>query len=105
MARHNIVQYSDDFDGTPLNEDEVRVIRFSVDGTDYLLDVSESNAGRFYEAIAPFIAKAHTQPVDVMASISASEIRLWAKEQGYEVASRGKIPAELIEDYRAAHSM
>lgn len=105
MARHNIVQYSDDFDGTPLNEDEVRVIRFSVDGTDYLLDVSESNAERFYEAIAPFIAKARTQPVDAMASISASDIRLWAKEQGYEVASRGKIPAELIEDYRAAHSM
>ena len=35
MARREITQFFDDIDNSPLNEDEVIVIRFSVDGKDY----------------------------------------------------------------------
>jgi len=29
-------------------------------------------------------------------------IRLWAQEQGLEISNRGRIPAEIIDRYRAA---
>lgn len=32
-----------------------------------------------------------------------ASIRAWAKEQGIEVSPRGKIPAAVVEQYRAAH--
>lgn len=33
-----------------------------------------------------------------------AELRSWAREQGYEVPSRGRIPDHVTEAYRAAHT-
>lgn len=33
----------------------------------------------------------------------SAEIRAWAREHGYQVTERGKLPAEIIEDYEAAN--
>lgn len=33
----------------------------------------------------------------------ANDIREWATAQGYEVSSRGSIPAQLEDAYNAAH--
>lgn len=53
MARREITQYFDDIDGTPLTDDQVNTVRFSVDGSDYVIDLSEDNATRFLELLAP----------------------------------------------------
>lgn len=34
--------------------------------------------------------------------VDSKAVRVWAQEQGLEVSSRGRIPAQLIERYRAA---
>lgn len=103
MARREITQYFDDLDETPLNEDEVDIINFSLDGTDYILDLSHKNGAKFREALAPFLAAAREAPVDLMATVTASEIRRWAKENNFAVAHRGKIPNEVIEAFEKAH--
>jgi hypothetical protein len=33
----------------------------------------------------------------------SAEIRAWAREHGYQVTQRGKLPAEIVEDYEAAN--
>jgi hypothetical protein len=33
----------------------------------------------------------------------SAEIRAWAIEHGYQVTERGKLPAEIVEDYEAAN--
>jgi Lsr2 len=33
----------------------------------------------------------------------SAEIRAWAREHGYQVTARGKLPAEIVEDYEAAN--
>jgi len=33
----------------------------------------------------------------------AKQVRAWAAEQGLEVSPKGKIPAEVYEQYQAAH--
>lgn len=34
----------------------------------------------------------------------AHAIRAWAKQHGIEVGNRGRLSAELVEKYRAAHA-
>lgn len=46
--------------------------------------------------------KMAARPAD-KAEASAQDIREWAAASGYEVAPRGKLPAEVVEAYRAAH--
>ncbi len=113
LARKEVVQYFDDLDNTPLDENTMKVIRFSVNGNHYTLDLSPEHAEEFHKVLEPYIEKA--TPVRVGSNGSnrrrsgaargskAREIRKWAQEQGKNVAGRGKIPSEIIEAYNAAH--
>ncbi len=33
----------------------------------------------------------------------SGEIRAWAKQRGYQVSERGRIPATIIQEYEATH--
>ena len=41
-------------------------------------------------------------PTGDTAEPAAREVRAWAKEQGLDVPERGKVPADLVEQYKAA---
>lgn len=108
MARREITQYFDDLDDTPLEEHELHVVRFSYEGSDYLLDLSEENAEKFREMINPYIEVARPAPqvrnrIDAQGPLNSRDIRRWAMEKGMKVANRGKIPFEIIEAYKKAH--
>lgn len=91
----------DDIDGT----DASRHIRFSVDGTNYEIDVNEENGKAFDEALAPFLKAARkTGRFSVPAtakprpnSAELAKIREWARAQGYKVSDRGRV-AQAIQD-------
>ncbi|MCS5480915.1 Lsr2 family protein [Corynebacterium sp. YIM 101645] len=115
MARRNITQYYDDLDNTPLEDDEVNEIRFSVDGSHYLIDLSEENAAAFRAALEPWIAAAQTAPAPATTQRSSSRqsassakrsraVREWARREGHDVSDRGKIPARITDLYNAAHA-
>ena len=107
MAQKVQVLHVDDLDGGAATE----TLSFSFDGTSYEIDLSADNASKFRKEFAPYLdharrasgagrrRRARTGP----GRERSSEIRAWAKQRGYKVSERGRIPATIIAEYDAAH--
>lgn len=52
---------------------------------------------------APAGAAPRRAPRGGAASQDTAKIRAWAKEEGYEVNDRGRVPAQIREAYEKAH--
>jgi hypothetical protein len=118
MARQVITTLIDDLDGKPAD----RTIEFGLDGTNYTIDLSDANAGKLRKALDPFIAagtrigrgavaRAGVRPAGRSAGARGGSdrdqnrsIREWASRNGYEVSERGRIPQNIADAFRAAHS-
>src|SRR5262245_39477210 len=106
MAQKVTVALEDDLDGGPAAE----TVRFGISGAEYEIDLSKKNAAAFRRKLAPFVDHArkvgrgpHRQPGRSAASRDRSSgIRAWAKERGIVVSDRGRIPASVVEQYKAA---
>ena len=108
------VQLVDDIDGSPATT----TIEFTVDGKNYVIDLSEANAAAFNEALKPYVEHArHVRraPARKRKSRSSSEaarikrqktaeIRTWALENGVTVSKRGQLNQSVIAAYEAAHA-
>lgn len=108
MAKNveTVVTLTDDLDGSKAD----RTLAFAVDGVAYEIDLSKRNARAFEKALAPYVEaarKVRRTPRGRGASSrpnrrsNLGEIRTWAREQGYEISDRGRIPAAIIEAYDA----
>lgn len=116
VASRTITVLTDDFDGKELKPGEGQTVSFSVGRTQYQLDLSDKNAEKFYDALKPYTEKAQkvgrtnigSQSAGAGAGRSASSgvdkraVRAWAASNNIELSSRGRIPANIIEQYRAA---
>ena len=109
MAREMKVVLTDDIDGTEAAE----TVSFGLDQGSYEIELSAENAAKLREVLAPFIAKARRVAARPGARRSGggrkryqdtSDIREWARNNGYTIGDRGRIPAEVEEAYRAANS-
>ena len=106
MAQKMTVTLEDDLTGGPADQ----TVRFAVDGTDYEIDLNAKNAAAFGKMLAPYLeharkagrAQAHRAGRTSASRQRSSEIRAWAKEHGLVVSERGRIPASVVERYRAA---
>ena len=113
MAQKTIVQLIDDLDGTSSNS--IDTITFGLDGVTYEIDLNEDNASKLRDSLTEFVdaarrtggrVKRSTGPV---ASRSANgsgrsreqtqAIREWARNNDWEIADRGRIPADIIEAF------
>ncbi|MFP1603018.1 histone-like nucleoid-structuring protein Lsr2 [Microbacterium sp. 2216-1] len=113
MARRIVHQLVDDIDGTLLEVGEGETIHFSLNGTAYEIDLTAAHAEELRVALAPYIeagrrssasgARASTPRRRAARNSDSAAIRAWAKEQGHEVSERGRIPAEIVDAYNAAH--
>lgn len=103
MARQNITQFFDDLDHTPLNEADVRVIRFGLQGKNYVLDLKPENAERFLAQLKPYVEAAREACDATDRALDPAEIRRWAQTEGLPIANRGKIPLGIVEAFREAH--
>lgn len=117
MAERVVHLFIDDMDGSEIPEGGGGRIEFSVRGAHYQIDLSSANTAKFDKALKPFITAA--EKVDGAArpqgrkaekkSRTASPkehlaaVRDWARESGYEVSERGRIKAEIVQAYQAAH--
>lgn len=111
MAREIRVFLTDDIDGS----EATQTVEFSVAGTAYTIDLNDANAAKFEAALAPYVDKADRvrtgrRPASTRrssASRSASgataEIRAWARDNGFKISDRGRIPANVIAAYESAH--
>ena len=103
-----IVEVVDDFDGTPADQ----TVRFAFNGASYEIDLNRAHFEEFAEAIQPYI-KAGRKTGSTRRRGNAGnptqrrenvKIRAWAKENGHNVSERGRIPAEVVEEYRKAQA-
>ena len=113
MAQRVNVILVDDIDG----DDAAETVTFGLDGVDYEIDLNEKNAEALRDALGPFIDAGRRvagrkssrgrrgQRVAAGGSTgpSASEIRQWARENGWDVPERGRVSAEVREAFAAAH--
>jgi nucleoid-associated protein Lsr2 len=117
MAQKIQVLLVDDLDGGTADE----TVTFAVDGTSYEIDLSSDNAAHFRDVLAPYVGHARRasrgpgRPGAGPASARASRgparvdreqtqaIREWARNNGYKVSERGRIPASVVEAYNSSH--
>lgn len=109
MARKVLVRLVDDLDGLP--SEDVATVTFSLDRVDYQIDLNESNASKLREGLADFVTAARRTGGRIKRGAGASAraaandgpaIREWAREQGHQLAERGRIPSHIVDEYRAA---
>jgi hypothetical protein len=113
MAQQTTVRFVDDLDGS----DASGTFDFSLEGRQYQVDLSDGNAAKLRDALAPFIDVARktggrgrrnqrqTAMTDKPVQSNREEshaIREWAREHGHKVSDRGRIPKSVLEAYKAA---
>ncbi len=106
MAKRMTVALEDDLEGGPADE----TVRFGLGGAQYEIDLNTKNAQAFRRQLAPFVEHARRagrgqrrRPARTAASRQHSgDIRAWAKDKGLPVSARGRIPANVVEQYEAA---
>ena len=112
VAKVTQVSLVDDLDGSQASG----TVGFALDGKAYELDLSDANASRLRDALAPFLASARKiggvqrQSSNKMSSSRVSDrerttaIREWARQHGHEVSDRGRIPGTVLKAYEDATS-
>ncbi|GAA3894454.1 Lsr2 family protein [Streptomyces lacrimifluminis] len=108
MAQQTIIQLLDDLDGSEASETVV----FGLDGRTYEIDLNDKNAAKLRKALAAYVDAGRklnqtrggkrTGAGRVTADGDTAQIRAWAKENGYEVNDRGRVPADIKEAYAKA---
>jgi Lsr2 len=117
MAQQTTVRFIDDLDGSEASG----TVDFGLEGRNYQIDLSEENAAKLREAMAPFIdaarkaggrgsgrgrARGRQQAAEEAPAKSNREetaaVREWARANGHKVNDRGRISKAVIEAYQAA---
>lgn len=111
MASRTIVQLVDDLDGKEIGDGEGETIAFSFSGVDYSIDLSSKNAEKFQKALEPYLSSATRiggrrrsagSSLSNGGTVDPKAVRAWASSNGYELSSRGRVPADVVDAYKAA---
>lgn len=110
MAQRTQVVLVDDLDGTEIADGEAQSIAFTWSGVDYSIDLSQANADKFAKALGPYLEKAQRvggrngRPSSVASAdpVDTRAVRAWASSNGIQLSSRGRVPADVVEQFRAA---
>ncbi|MEV0371470.1 Lsr2 family protein [Streptomyces sp. NPDC050636] len=109
MAQKVQVLLVDDLDGGEANE----TVTFALDGKSYEIDLSDGNAQKLRESLGEFVkagrktggrsgARGKVRAASG-GSQDTAKIRAWAKENGYNVNDRGRVPADIREAFEKAN--
>jgi len=111
MAQKVQVLLVDDLDGVEADE----TVTFALDGKSYEIDLTTTNADKLRDALEPFTkggrrtggrasgGRGKARAATGGAGQDTAKIRAWAKENGYEVNDRGRVPATVREAYEKAN--
>lgn len=111
MAQKIITIYTDDLTGEETQDAATH--SFSIDGIGYEIDLSPESYEEMLQAFGPFVNAARKRGKNKKAAArtatttrpgqDTAAIRTWAKENGYNVNERGRVPAEIRDAYTKAH--
>lgn len=118
MAQKTVITYTDDLTGE--ESDEISTHTILIDGAGVEIDLSTENHDRLLEILHPYLsaesarrvrggvstasAKGKRRAAGLTDSGDTAKIRAWAKENGFEVNDRGRVPASVKEAYEKANS-
>jgi hypothetical protein len=103
VARRIETRLTDDVDGSAAD----KTVRFTLDGTSYEIDLSDSNAEELRSLLDPYIragrrlGRAGSRSIPRGRTNAGADkqrnraIRDWARAQGMRIAERGRIPIEI----------
>lgn len=112
MAKEVIYKLIDDTDGSEATETVV----FGLDGESYEIDLSAKNAAALRKALDRYRGAARpgtserTGPAGGRRTrgkargrgdVDPKAVRAWAAENGLEISTRGRIPTDIVEQYKA----
>jgi hypothetical protein len=107
MATKTQVVLVDDLTGDPADT----TVTFALDKTEYEIDLSNENAAemrdglsRYVEAARRVTGRRRSAPAakPTYAGYDPAAVRAWAAGRGIEVNARGRIKADVVEQFRAA---
>ncbi len=114
MAKQTVIHMTDDLDGS----EATQTVEFSYRGKSYSIDLNDANASDFDDALAPYITAAEkagsgspsrsggrraTAPRQRSSNeVDPKAVRAWAEANGVSISPRGRIKADVLEQYRAA---
>ena len=108
MAQKIQTLFIDDIDGGTAEG----TVRFGLDGTEYEIDLSARHTEELRKVLANYVAhgrkiRGTTRRVSRgrnsgAGAVDTAKVREWAKEQGIEVKDRGRVPADVVEQYKTA---
>jgi Lsr2 len=105
--------FIDDIDGGEAEG----TIRFALDGTEYEIDLNAKHSEELRSALGKYVGHARktadtarrggrpagrTARTASSSSLNTTEIRSWARANGFEIKDRGRVPADLVAKYQAA---
>lgn len=107
MAQRTEIVFTDDLDGGPAEG----TVTFGIDGATYEIDLSRANADKLATAVAPYIEAGRKVSSGTRRRGKAtsagrhdlSAVREWARAEGLRISDRGRIPADVVAKYKAAH--
>ncbi|TVZ02310.1 Lsr2 family protein [Trebonia kvetii] len=97
----------DDLDGG----EAAGTVRFGLDGTEYEIDLSAAHSDELRKTLGLYLAHARRAGGTAKtaartrrggAAVDTAKVREWAKGQGIEVKDRGRVPADVVEQYKSA---
>ena len=115
MAQEVITKLVDDLDGSEATE----TVLFGLDGENYEIDLNAKNAAALRKALDRYRTSARPSSSGRASSASgrrgrgrsrsrgdadSKAVRAWAVEHGIPVSSRGRIAADVLEQYKASNS-
>jgi hypothetical protein len=108
MAQKVQTLFIDDIDGGEADG----TVRFAIDETEYEIDLSAAHTDELRKAFGTYIE--HGRKISGVArrgprgtsrrnanTIDTTKVREWARSQGLEIKDRGRVPADIVEKYRA----
>jgi len=112
VAQKITTLFIDDIDGGAAEG----TVRFALDGTDYEIDLNAKHSEELRSALGQYVSHARKvggaarragRPVGrasrgAGSTVNTTEIRNWARENGFEIKDRGRVPADLVAKYQAA---
>jgi len=99
--------FIDDMDGT----EAIGTIRFSLDGTEYEIDLNAGHSDALRSSLAPYVTHARkvgspgkrsSRSRRGAGAVDTTAVRAWARDQGIEIKDRGRVPAGVVARYREA---
>jgi Lsr2 len=106
MAQQIQVLFTDDIDGG----EAAGTVRFALDGVEYEIDLSTEHTDELHTALGKYVD--HARKVGgsrrtargsrrSASAIDTHKVREWAREEGIEIKDRGRVPANIVEQYKA----